>query len=152
MTDINEKIEFKYTDNKHLYIQIGKYGRLTFSKITSHPMKGYKYMCFSHEYTDVINFKNTNKKRKTINIPSSNSYTINMYLERQSKGKKPVGLPHNTLPGRVKDYLKKKIKPLLDEKGYLHYSYIDTLKKSIDNKPIKDILDKVQKKRKSRKK
>lgn len=149
-----KKIQFKYSNKGTPYIQIGYMGKLIFSKITSHPEKGYKFMCFSHQYIDNISIKNTTGKRKIVKVPTNESYTTNMYLQRESKNgnKKPKGLPHNTLPGRMKDYLKKIFNSLLDEEGYLPYEKIDILKKKIHNKNIKTILSKVQKKRKSRKK
>ena len=149
-----DTIQFKESTGGTPYIEIGDLGKLIFSKITSHPDKGYKFMCFSHEYIDIIATKNTNGNRKTYSVPTSNSYTINMQLERESKNgnKKALGLPHNTLPGRMKDYLKKVFKPLLDEEGFLPYCEIETLKKKMDGRKITTILKKVQKKRKPRKK
>jgi len=148
------KIQFKKSTQGTPYIEIGDLGKFIFSKITSHSEKGYKYMCFSHNYMDVISTKNTNGKRKTYSIPANNSYTVNMKLERESKNgsKKAVGLPHNTIPGRMKDFLKKTLKPLLDDEGYISYSKLDILKSKIDNKDISTILNEVQKKRKPKKK
>lgn len=147
-------IEFKTSKSGLTFIDLDDMGKLIFSRLTSHPEKGYKYLCFTHEYIDVIPIKNTTGKRKTINVPTNDSYTVNIKLERKTKSgnTKAVGLPHNTLPGRMKDYLKKNIIPLLDDDGYLSYRKIDILKRKINGRNIQTILNRVQKKRKKRKK
>lgn len=145
-----ETIKFDFSKSGTPVIYIGNLGMLIFSKITSHPDKGYKYMCFSHEYVDIIKDKNG----KRIEIPCKESHTVNMHLETKPKqfNQRAIGLPHSALPGRMKDFLKKSLSPMLNEKGYLSRNKINNLKQKLHGKLINEILDTVQKKRKPYKK
>lgn len=146
-------INLRYSDAGTPYIEIGDLGSFIFSKITSHPDKGYKYMCFNHTYDDAIQVKNGNE-RKTVLVHTNDSHTVNMFLERKpaTPTAKAYGLPHGTLPSRMKDYFKKVLKPFIDDEGYIHFRDIKSIGKKIEGKDIEKILDKVQKKRKRRKK
>lgn len=140
----NKKIEFKESDGGVPIIELGEYGRLQFSKITSHPDKGYKYLCYMNNYVDTVSIKGQDRS-KTLSIPTNDSYTTNMKLERNARLKK--GLPYGTIPQRLKDYLKKTLRKYLND-GYFPYFCIQELKDEIDGQEIEPILDEVQKKRK----
>jgi len=144
----NQKIQFKESDSGIPIIELGEYGRLVFSRITSHPHKGYKYLCYSNNYMDAIVVKKNGDGNKVINVPTNDSYVINMMLERNARLGK--GLPYGTIPQRLKDYLKKKLLKYLDDE-YFPYYCVEELKEELEGKEIESILGKVQKKRKPRK-
>lgn len=146
------EIKFNYSENGIPVITIGEFGSLIFSNLTSHPTKGYRYICYSHSYDDMIGIKNTTGRRKTVAVPTSESFVVNMYLERKKKTStsKAIGLPHRALPGRMKDYLKKVMLPLIDDEGYMSYDNIEKLKRKLHGKDIQKILSKIQKKRMKR--
>ena len=153
MEDEKNIIEFDYSSSGIPIIILGDLGTLTFSKITSHPDKGYKFLCFSHYYDDVIKIRDKNGGERSTVVPTNDSYTVNMNLERKPKthNAKASGLPHGVLPSRMKDFMKKSLKPYTDDEGYIHFNDIELIKKKIEGKEIEKILDKVQKKRKKKK-
>jgi hypothetical protein len=146
-------ISFKFSEKGSPVIEIGDLGVMSFSKLTSHDRKGYRYLCFSHVYNDKVSVK-SGTDRKIISIPTNDSYMCNMRLERKTKTKttKAVGLPHKALPGRMKDYLKNIFEPYIDEDGYISRKNILKIQKKLNGKNINKILGKVQKPRKKRKK
>lgn len=146
-------IKFDYSSSGIPIITLGNLGSFTFSKITSHPVKGFKFLCFSHSYDDAIVIKDRNGGERTTLVPTQDSYTVNMNLERKPKthNAKASGLPHGVLPSRMKDFMKKSLKPYTDDEGYIHFNDVELIKKKIEGKEIDKILDKVQKKRKKKK-
>jgi hypothetical protein len=145
----DHKIKFEITTNGIPVIELGKYGRLSFSKMTAHEKFGYKYIVYINKFVDTISMKNTVGERTTLNVPTNDSYVVNMHLQRNTAS--GIGLPHNTIPQRLKEYLKKKIESYLDNE-YFPYHQIEELKNDLDGKEIETILGKIQKTRKKRKK
>ena len=144
----NIKIEFEESDNGTPIIKLGEYGKLMFSKLTAHPFKGYKYLCYVNKYLDTITVKGK-ERSKSYSIPTNDSYMVNMKLERNSRLKK--GLPYGTIPQRLKDFLKISLKKYT-EGGYIAHHLVDELKADINGQVIENILDEVQKPRKKRRK
>jgi hypothetical protein len=142
-------IKMEYSANGVPMIKLGEtYGTLTFSKITSNPDKGYKYLCFRNSFDDTLLIKR-NGKRRMVEIPATHSYVINMNLERAKT--KAVSLPLKAMPSRLKEYLKKNIKLFLDDQGYFSFRSIRKLQRKIEGAEIEKILKTVQRKRKKRK-
>lgn len=148
-----QMIEFVYSGSGTPVIVLGDLGSFIFSKATAHPTKGYKYLCFAHDFKETVSIKNGNNRRY-VQRKSHDTYTVNMWLERRPEtlNAKAVGLPHKALPARMKDFMKKTLQPFIDDEGYIHYSDIDIIKSKIEGKEITEILGKIQKKRKIRKK
>jgi hypothetical protein len=149
-----QMIEFKFSTSGSPVIVLGDLGSLIFSNLTYHPQKGYKYLCFSHDYDDIVHVKKGGERR-FIKTKTHDTYTCNMRLERKAKthSTKAVGLPHKALPGRMKDYIKKCFEPYIDDEGYISKEDLITkIKRKFHGKKVETILGKVQKKRKKRKK
>lgn len=142
-------INFEYSAKGIPQIKLGEtYGTLTFSKMTSDPDKGYKYLCFRNSFDATLLIKR-NGKRKMVEIPTNYSYVIDMHMKRAKT--KAVSLPLKVMPSRLKEYLRKNINPLLDSEGYLSFKSIKKLQRKINGKEIEQILKTVQRKRKKRK-
>ena len=88
-------------------------------------------------------------KRKMVDIPANHSYVLSMKMERAKT--KAVSLPLKAMPSRLKEYLKKNIKPFLDDQGYVSFKSIKKLQRKIEGAEIEKILKTVQRKRKKRK-
>lgn len=134
-------------------IKLGDMGDIVFSNITSHPTKGYKYVCFRKEQVELLVVKRGND-RKVIEHKDSKSWVVNMQLERRAKShtQKPLGLPHKAMPGRMKDFIKKTFLPFITDEGYIRYEDMPKLKRKFNRKTVEGIMDKVQKKRPKRRK
>lgn len=141
------EIKFEYSAKKVPLIKLGTYGTLTFSQMTADPDKGYKYLCFRNSFDDALSIKRYGK-RKIIEVPATHSYVLNMKMERAKA--KAVSLPLKAMPSRLKEYLKKNIRPFLDDQGYFGYKSIKKLQRRIDGAEIENILKTVQRKRKKR--
>lgn len=134
-------------------IKLGDLGELAFSNITSHPTKGYKYVCFRKDSVELLVIKRGGD-RKVIEHQTHNSWVVNMFLERKAKSHsaKALGLPHKAMPGRMKDFIKKTFLPFITEEGYIRYEDLPKLKRKFNRKTVEGILGKVQKPRPKRKK
>jgi hypothetical protein len=103
--------ELTYTATKMPVINLvdsaGKnYGNFSFSRVTA-TSAGYKYLCFSHRYTDQVATKSgagKNARTKFVEIAVNDSYVFNMKLKRDGAGKK--GVPSGMLPRRLADWIK----------------------------------------------
>jgi hypothetical protein len=154
---IASKLEFKYSKHGSAYIDLGE-GQLVFSKITSHPDKGYKYIAYNHRYMDTIvvkRHKTINGKRvahrETYTVEVHDSHTFNMYFYKDAARK--YGIPRDTLiPARLGDWLRRIFAGLIDDEGYMPYKKIRVLERKINNADLDEILKtKIKRKRKRKK-
>ena len=104
--------ELKYSKNGipfiHLIDAEGKtYGDFIFSRITAKKGKGYKYICFTHRYTDQVaskTGKGDKARTKFVELDINDSCVFNMELKRDEAGKK--GVPSGWMPRRLIDWVK----------------------------------------------
>jgi len=150
---IASKLEFKYSESGLPYIDLGD-GQLVFSRITSHPDKGYRYMAYNHRYFDVVVFKKKKDgkaSRETYEAETHDSHTFNMwfYMDRAKK----KGIPRDSLiPVRLGDWLRRTFSKLITIDGFMPYKKIRVLERKINNANLDEILNtKIKKKRKRKK-
>ena len=103
-----------------------EYGTFIFSKITS-TSKGYKYLCFTHRYTNQIatkHGKGNAARTKFAAVDVADSYVFNMRLKRDDAGKK--GVPQGMMPRRLADWIIDTLDEFLVD-GIFPYSRIPAL-------------------------
>lgn len=101
--------EIKYSTGGTPYIELTEgdknYGKIVFSKLTSVDT-GYKWICFSHRYTNQVVSKKGKGKKATHTFTEllvNDSYVFNMKMKRSEDGKK--GVPQGMMPRRLVDWL-----------------------------------------------
>lgn len=141
-------IELKFSDKDVPFIDMGEYGRLSFSSITSHPTKGYKYVCFSRHYEDNIRIKKKVRGElveRFVSTSGRDATTLDMNLQR-SVGRVKKGFHRGMIPQRLGEWLRKKLKPYLVN-GYFPYNRLGDLKLFLAKQDVEEILSKPQRKR-----
>jgi hypothetical protein len=84
---IASKLEFKYSDTGLPFIDLGE-GQLVFSRITSHPVKGYRFIAYNHRYMDVVVLKKKKDGkavRETFEAETHDSHTFNMHFYKDAE-------------------------------------------------------------------
>jgi hypothetical protein len=145
-------ISLEYSNRKIPFIDLEDYGRLSFSALTAHPEKGYKFICFNRVANDTVRVKkkvNGEVVEKFIKAQERYSATLDMYFERSigQQGQKK-GVPKGSMPNRLKDWLKKTFKKFITEDKYFPYDRIEEFQKYLAKQDIDKILSKPQRKRK----
>jgi hypothetical protein len=100
--------ELKYSKTHSPYIELvdaeGKtYGTIIFSRITS-TSAGYKYFCFTHQYTNSVvskTGKGDNARSRITEVDVNESCTFNMKMKRAGKS----GVPQGMIPRRLVDWI-----------------------------------------------
>jgi len=147
-------ISLEYTDKGVPFINMGEHGRITFSKLTAHPQKGYRFICYNRTYIDEVRIK---KKidgevvEEFYKAPTRDSYVFDMSFQRKT-GQQTKGIPRNTIPTRLGDWLRKIFKKYITTDKYFPYANIKLLEEEIEKAKVKNILSKPQRKRKVKKK
>ena len=137
------KFEFNYSKNGIPYIDMGEHGQLTFSKLTSHPIKGYKYVTFKRLGIETIKIKNSSP----IDVPIYHSYTFDLSFKRGETS----GVPRDAMPRRIVDYLIK-VFDSLSEGDYISHKNIKLLEEILVNTDIEEVLNEPQREIKAKKK
>jgi hypothetical protein len=151
---VNNMISLEYTKKGIPFINMGEHGRLTFSKLTAHSEKGYKFICYNRQYMDKIRIKKKvdgKTVEKLYKAPTRDSYTFDMRFQRKT-GQQTKGIPRNTIPTRLGDWLRKTFKKYITTDKYFPYENIKLLEEEIEKAKIKTILSKPQRKRRMKKK
>jgi len=147
-------ISLEYTNKEVPFINMGEHGRLTFSKLTAHPDKGYKFITYNRTYIEEVRIK---KKvdgevvEEFYKAPTRDSYAFDMLFQRKTGQKQQKGIPRNTIPPRLGDWLRKIFKKYITEDLYFPYENIHLLEEEIEKAKVKNILSKPQRKRKVKK-
>ena len=146
-------IELQYSEKDVPFINLEDYGRLIFSSITSHPEKGYRFLCYNRSYMERIRIKkktNGESVEKIIKTETRNSCVFDMNLERKvGQQGQTKGITKGTIPPRLGDWLRKTLKKYLTEDKYFPYSNITPFKKYLARQSIDKIIAKPQRKRKN---
>jgi len=137
--------ELKYSESKLPYIELttegtidhsGDYGMLIFSR-TTQTSDGYKYICYTHTYTDLVKVKKGSgydMHKMTV----KDSYIFNMKMKRDAEGIR--GVPQGTIPRRLVDWIIAMFNPFLID-DVLPFSAIEQLRPIIEGMDIPTILD-----------
>lgn len=126
-------ISLEYSERGTPIIDLEDFGRLTFSSLTSHPIKGYRFICYN----------------RTKSIEQRESYTFDMWFERKvGQQGQTKGIPYGTIPQRLGDWLRKTFKNFITEDKYFPYNRIKDFQKYLAKQSIDKILAKPQRKRK----
>jgi len=145
-------IVLQYSENNVPFIDLEDYGRLIFSSITSHPTKGYRFLCYNRSYMERIRVKkksNGETVEKFIKAEGRNSCVFDMSLERKvGQQGQTKGVTKGTIPPRLADWLRKTLKKYVTEDKYFPYSKINSFKKYLAKQSIDKIIAKPQRKRK----
>jgi hypothetical protein len=149
---IASKLEFKYSDTGLPFIDLGE-GQLVFSRITSHPVKGYRFIAYNHRYMDVVVLKKKKDGkavRETFEAETHDSHTFNMHFYKDF-GRKH-GIPRDTvIPTRLGDWLRRTFAEML-EGDYMPYQKIKDLEQIINSSDLDKILKTKLKRKVKRKK
>ena len=133
---LNNMISLVYTDKNVPFINMGEHGRLTFSKLTAHPQKGYKFICYHRAYEEEIIIKRKvdgEIKKETYKAPARDSYTFDMEFQMKvGQQGQTKGIPRNTIPTRLGDWLRKIFKKYITEDKYFPYENIELLEEEIE--------------------
>ena len=148
-------ISLEYTNKGVPFINMGEHGRLTFSKLTAHPEKGYKFITYNRSYMDEVRIKkkvNGEVIEEYYKAPSRDSYAFDMRFQRKTGQQgQTKGIPRNTIPTRLGDWLRKTFKKYITTDLYFPYGNIKLLEEEIEKARVKNILSKPQRKRKIKK-
>lgn len=149
-------ISLEYTDKGVPYINMGEYGRLTFSKLTAHPEKGYRFVCYNRVYREKVRIKKKIEGEvveQYIKTEGRDSFTFDMFFERTvGQQGQTKGMPRNTIPTRLGDWFRKTFKKYITKEKYFPYKNIKLLEEEIAKARIKTILSKPQRKQRVKKK
>jgi len=139
-------MELKYSAKGTPYIDLGKYGRLIFSKYTAHPELGYKYLAYNNSgfkkiATTIVNAEG--KKERIFTYKQfRDSDMFNFKMKRDEKGIR--GIPRGTIPQKIGQALIQ-IFDSLTEDGYMPYSNLEllgTILTELDMNEIKKVTKK----------
>jgi hypothetical protein len=134
---------------------INDYGQLIFSNSTK-TAAGFKYICFSRRYDDVVVIskgKGKNKRHDTMTTSKMDSYVFNMRFKRDAAGRK--GVPNGMLPRPLVKWLIDTFEPFLNEDGVFPFNRIDELAEIIEaaniNALVETSAEKAKRKRREKK-
>lgn len=126
-------ISLEYSKMGTPIIDLEEFGRLTFSALTAHPSKGYRFICYNRSET----------------VEKRESCTFDMYFERKvGQQGQTKGIPKGSIPQRLGDWLRKTFKDFITEDKYFPYNRIKDFQKYLAKQSIDKILAKPQRKRK----
>jgi hypothetical protein len=120
-------MELKYSSTGIPYIDLGRYGRLAFSKYTAHPKLGYKYLAYNNSgFKNVPVTVEVNGKKKRVHIRKAfrDSDVFNFKMKRDEKGIR--GIPRGTIPQKLGQALVQ-VFDTLTEGDYMPFSNIELL-------------------------
>lgn len=144
-------ISLEYSGKKVPFINLEDFGRLSFSKITSHPSKGYRFICYNRSCMQKIRIKkkiNGEVIEKYMKAEKRDSVTLDMNLQRKIGQSQYKGFPKGTINPRLGDWLRKVFKKYVTEDKYFPYNRIGDLKRYLARQSIDKIIAKPQRKRK----
>lgn len=145
-------ISLEYSEKGTPIIDLEDFGRLTFSSLTAHPSKGYRFICYNRSYSEKIRIKkkvNGETVEKFMNTNQRESCTFDMYFERKvGQQGQTKGIPQGSIPQRLGDWLRKTFKDFITEDKYFPYNRIKDFQKYLAKQSIDEILSKPQRKRK----
>ena len=139
-------IEFYISPTGKNVIEMGEYGRLTFSDMTA-TRDGWKWLTYSRVYIEKIAMKASDGTRTYRDVEERDSHVFNMQLKRDSEGKK--GVPRGTIPIKLTKWLQDSIGELCDG-DIFPYRNIEKLKSKIEKTNFKSVLAKKKKKQRKR--
>lgn len=135
-------------------INLDGFGRLTFSRLTAHPEKGYRFICFNRAYMERIRVKskkNGEVVEKYVKAEQRDSVTFDMNFERKvGQQGQTKGIPKGMIPQRLGDWLRKTFKNYITEDKYFPYYNIEELEEYLAKQDIAKILAKPQRRRKKK--
>jgi hypothetical protein len=125
-------MEMKISENGTPYIQL-KNGRFIFSRITAHPDKGFKYLCFvGTDTTSVCVSSAKAKHKKYSDIVEDVAFTVRLSDFRRSDAD---GFPKKKIKGQISNISLNWIKKLISERindEFLPYKAIPDIMTSIN--------------------
>lgn len=128
-------IILEYSEKRVPVIDLEEFGRISFSKLTSHDTKGYKFVCYHLSVAD---------KRDSV--------VLDMNLQRKIGHQGAAkGFPKGTINPRLADWLRKAFAKYVDD-DYFPYEKIGKLKGYLAKQDIEKIIAKPQRKRRVKKK
>ena len=136
--------------NKVPCIDMEEQGRLAFSKVTSHPTKGYRFICYNRSCIERIRIKkkvNGEVVERYTKAEQRDSVVLDMDLMRKVGQRQSKGFPKGTINPRLADWLRKVFKKYVTEDKYFPYDRIDDLKRYLARQSIEKIIAKPQRKR-----
>lgn len=145
-------ILLEYSEKRVPFINLEQFGRISFSKLTAHPSKGYKFVCYNRcvmEITRVTKKVQGEVKEKFLKSEHRDSVTLDMDLQRKiGRQGAAKGFPKGTINPRLADWLRKAFKKYVTEDKYFPYDRIRKLKTYLARQEIEKIIAKPQRKRK----
>ncbi len=142
-------IKFLYSKSNIPYIDMGDFGKLTFSKTTAHKDKGYKWLAYYRAYIDAVVIKKTSKGeiiKDVYEVPDYDAYVFTFKMKRDYKGE--YGIPRGTIPPRLVKFFIKTFEPLLAEDDYFPYENVKLLEDIIENTDFDKVLSEPIKRKK----
>lgn len=131
--------ELKRSSSGLPYIDLGEdYGKIIFSR-TTQTQEGYRYICFSHRYVDMVKIKKGKDGYDLHKMEVNDNYIFNMMMKRDDAGIK--GVPNGTIPRRLVDWLKATFEPFLIENNIMPFSAIEKLKPIVNGMNVDSILE-----------
>jgi hypothetical protein len=147
-------IILKYSKNKIPIIDLERFGNLTFSKITSHEERGYRFLCYNRIFDKQVRIKkkaNGEVVEKYLRSKERDSYIFDMQFERKvGQQGQTKGIPKGTINPRLGYWLKKTFKKYITEELYFPYNKIQKLERYLAKQDIDKIISKPQRKRKKK--
>ena len=147
-------ILLEYSEKRVPIINLDDFGRISFSTLTKHPTKGYKFVCYSRSVVDNIRIKKKVKGElveRYVKTEKRDSISLDMDLQRKIGTTATKGFPKGTINPRLADWLRKVFKRYVTEDKYFPYDKIETLRKYLARYDIETIIAKPQRKRKNAK-
>ncbi len=143
-------IRLEFSDKNVPFINLEEYGRLAFSTLTAHPIKGYRFICYSRCYEDQIRIKKKYKGEvieRYYRTEGRDSTVLDMEFQRKI-GQQTKGFQRGTIPPRLGEWIRKIFKKFITEDKYFPYEQIEPLRKYLARQDVDKILSKPQRKRK----
>ena len=137
------EVTFETTSKGKQIINLGD-GYLVFSDMTKCP-KGYKWLVYSRDYTEMIPIKNADGTRDVHEVRQRDSYVFNFKMKQDSEGLR--GVPRGTIPPKLVNWFVKTFDKLTDADGVFPYSNISVLKQKIESKDFSKFTNKKKKRK-----